>query len=337
MTTPSKRRQGFTLIELLTVIAIIGILAGFIAAGLPRALMAAKLAKLDNTFLQIRNILTEYFVDHGTFPPAYGYVSPEARGLDPVVVLLGIRNGDVSEDIVYFLKPWMAYLGQHNNKDLHDNFSIAYDTDRDGDISRLEFSLFGTIEDAASQRFSFPRVRYDPVNVPSVLRIDLEKQRETQDRRPIIYLPINKRQLRKVASVWFDFAETDGFPGNPRPNDDKEPNRTLSQMAFPPPIYDAYVLISVGPSAKTWGMIYEFASPLLDQAEYSPLYYYHVLAMATYFMATRDAEEAGTGDGELDFDFRARTRRGQGKNIDNRLPDPAGANGPGPIIFVGEG
>ena len=79
MITHRKRTEGFTLVELLVVIAIIGILAGFIAVGLPRALNSAKLAKLDNVFLQVRNILTEYYVDHGTFPPAYGYLAPLAR------------------------------------------------------------------------------------------------------------------------------------------------------------------------------------------------------------------------------------------------------------------
>ena len=152
MTPPPKRIQGFTLIELLVVIAIIGILAGFLAVGLPRALESAKIAKLDNTFLQIRNILTEYYVDHGTFPPAYGFLSPEARGVDPDVLLAAIADDTVPVEIAFFLQPWMAFVGQHSNEEMYDNFSIGYDTDRDGDISRLEYAPFGKLEDAAIQR-----------------------------------------------------------------------------------------------------------------------------------------------------------------------------------------
>ena len=338
MTPPPKRIQGFTLIELLVVIAIIGILAGFLAVGLPRALESAKIAKLDNTFLQIRNILTEYYVDHGTFPPAYGYLSPEVRRLTRDEIIDRLNTG-TRIDEVFFTLPWMAFLGQHGNEEMYDNFSIAYDTDRDGDISRLEFAPFGTLEDPAIQRYSFANALYDPDNVLGVLQNDLDRQFDSQGPRPIFYFPVNKRLFRKVAAVWYSFAETNGEPDDPRPNDATSVNVRLENESFPPPSYDAYVLISVGPTASTWGMIYEFASTLMDQAAYEDVYYYHVLAMATYFMATRDAEMGGTGDGELDFDFRARTRRGQAKNPGNYLPTAlrADRNAPGPIIFVGEG
>ena len=353
MTSPLKPAHGFTLIELLTVIAIIGILASFLAIGLPRAIESAKIAKLENNFLQIRNILTEYYVDHGTYPPAYGYLDRDA------VVFLRRVGGERAVDIAdlsfaalnqfqtgnpfglasplrpVYTRPWMDFMGHHNNEDLYDNFSIAHDTDRDGDISRLEYAPFGTIDN--NQNFDFPYPLYDPNNVAGKLRNDLQRQLDSSGPRPLMYFPVNKRQIRKVSSVWYDFARSNNDPDNPRPNDAKSVNRRLGEMRFPPPTYDAYVLISVGPSANTWGMIYEFASPLMDQARYAPAYYYHILGMATYFMATRDAENRGEGDGELDFEFRARTRRGQTDSAANYLPDPAGGNAYGPMIFVGEG
>ena len=69
----------------------------------------------------------------------------------------------------------------------------------------------------------------------------------------------------------------------------------------------------------------------------APAYYYHILGMAAYFMATRDADGGGKGDGELDFEYRARTTRGQTNSESNYLPDATRQRAPGPMIFVGEG
>lgn len=348
MTRPLKLTQGFTLVELLVVIAIIGILAGFIAVGLPAALERAKIAKLENTLVQLRTILTVYYVDHGTFPPAYGYLAPLARdssALQEVFGTTSIRNVSATElndaqqagTLFVFTRPWLDFLGQHNNEDIYDNFSIAYDTDRDGDISRLEFSPAGVLTDAATQNYKFdlpPYLTiYDPDD-PGPLLNEQNTHLDSQDLRPILYFPINKRQFRKIAAEWFRED-----PNNPRPNDSEDTNDNLLDANFPPPNYDAYVLISVGPTANTWGMVHEFASRWMDQTNYddTPAYYYHILGIATYFMATRDAENGGEGDGELDFDFRARTRRGQAEHPGNALPDRGGQNAPGPVIFVGEG
>ena len=363
MTPPLKQTRGFTLIELLVVIAIIGILAGFLAIGLPRALEAAKIAKVENTFLQLRNILTEYLVDHGTYPPAYGYLDRDAvefmrqQGTDIALLQIGALNQlqttgtSLFQPRPLYTRPWMAYVGQHNNLDLYDPFSIAFDTDRDGDISRLEYAPFGSLDDSA-QNFSFPTALYDPNNVAGVLQGDLERQFDSQGLRPILYFPINKRQFRKVAAEWLRNDRAD-----PRPNDSALVNGTLMAQRFPPPSYDAYVLISVGPTANTWKLITDFKDSRdpkvwnrLDPGNYAPAYYYHVLGMAAYFMATRDAENYGQGpegDGELDFEFRARTRRGQvesgtklspppGRNS-NDLPAPGWRKNAGPNIFVGEG
>lgn len=326
-----RESTGFTLIELLTVIAIIGILAAFLAVGLPRALEAARMSRLDNAFLQIRNILTEYYVDHGSFPPAYGYVSPAMRGSTPEVISQLLVSEDLLPKEVYFLRPWMDFLGQHNNRDLYDEFSEAYDTDGDGDISRLEFSPVGR-KKAGEERFKFKMQLYDPDDVHAVLQNDLAEQFDG-DQRPIIYMPVNKRQFRKIAAFW----ERENV-NDPRPDDGTPSNinTALQAASFPPPNYDAYVLISGGPSASTWGMIYDFADGLLKKSAYTDRdpYFYHILGMATYFMATRDTDDGGAGDGFLDFDFRARTRQGQ---AGHDLPNKGASQAAGPLIFVGEG
>jgi len=352
MNSPLKRRRGFTLIELLTVIAIIGILAGFIAAGLPRALMAAKLSKLDNTFLQIRNILTEYLVAHGTFPPAYGYLDRDAvkfikqeGGNIALASLADLQELQTGNPYNYdspvrpvYTRPWMDFLENHNNRDLYDNFAIAYDSDRDQRISRLEFSPSGLLNNAASQLYDFDKGKWRYVYPHSQLDGEMQEQILLQEQRPMFYFPVNLRQFRKVSNDW----HKKGQPSNPRPiYDTSNPNGldVLASMNFPPPNYDSYVLISAGPSANTWRIIVDFTNSVLEEGNYSPAYYYHVLGMATYFMATRDAENNGEGDGELDFDYRARTRRGQGKDSNNKMPDAQGVprlDTPGPVIFVGE-
>jgi hypothetical protein len=105
-------------------------------------------------------------------------------------------------------------------------------------------------------------------------------------------------------------------------------------MRFPPVRYDAYVLISVGPTGNTFGL----GRNLLPQNYLStvhPNYLYHALGIAAYFMATRDANN----NGQLDFDYIARTRqdeadiRGPNGEFVNQLPDELAPNGAGPIIY----
>ena len=70
------------------------------------------------------------------------------------------------------------------------------------------------------------------------------------------------------------------------------------------------------------------------EANYAAINRYHLLGLATHFMATRDAENGGEGDSELDFDYQARVSRGQGKDSNNDMPGAA-PKGDGPLIFVG--
>ena len=353
MTPPLKRTHGFTLIELLVVIAIIGILAGFLAVGLPRALEAAKIAKLENNFNQIRIILTEYLIDNGTFPPAYGYLDRDAVKFLREVMGINIAALSLADLNQYqtgnplqlasplrpaYTRPWMDFMGHHHNEDLYDNFSRGYDTDRNGIISRLEFSPFGELTNPATQNYRFDQIPYlyiyDP-DAPGPLLNEMNDQLSTENPRPISYFPINLRQFRKLSADWY----RRGAANDPRPIHQLNANGldVLASMRFPPPNYNAYVLISVGPSGNTWNMLIDFTNSVLAEANYSPAYYYHVLGMAAYFMATRDAEDGGVGDGELDFEYRARTRRAQADHPGNYLPDPKGPNAAGPIIFVGEG
>ena len=113
-----------------------------------------------------------------------------------------------------------------------------------------------------------------------------------------------------------------------------------TDIIFPPPNYDAFVLISVGPGGSTAGVVPE---PLGTEP---PEYVYHILALRTFFLATRDLND----NGQLDFHFEARrkgeaaleypititTRDGETKtvNVTNRLPKPDEANSWGPYIFV---
>ncbi|NLT62428.1 MAG: type II secretion system protein, partial [Candidatus Hydrogenedentes bacterium] len=109
------RGWGFTLIELLVVIAIIGILAGFLAVGLPRALELAKIRDVETDFNGIRNALSVYSAQHGSYPPAYGYYTG--------------YNNDANAPL-YYLTPYMARIGELTNEDLFDRFSTTDDANQ---------------------------------------------------------------------------------------------------------------------------------------------------------------------------------------------------------------
>jgi len=62
-----SRKKGFTLIELLAVIAIIGILAGFIFAAVSSSVERAKITKTQSTISNLSIALTNYERDNGSF------------------------------------------------------------------------------------------------------------------------------------------------------------------------------------------------------------------------------------------------------------------------------
>lgn len=339
---PRRLSRGFTLVELLVVIAIIGILAGLIAAGLPRALEAARLANAENNFTQIRTILIDYNTKHGTFPPSYGYITDLLKGDNRVSaadISAGLTSGVVTPPDIYFLLPWTAMTGTHKEDGLRDTFAkLGYDTDQDGEISRLEFAPIGNYNSSNdTYTFNFNELYegYNGSNSGETLT-DLQRQETTDDTRPYVYIAVNERQFRIFKSiVQADAANS----SNPRPfNLSANAIQQINdRLTFPPASYDSFVLISVGPNAAigTGGILPEFDEDgFLSASAVPEPYHYHILGLAAYFMATRDAENGGEGDGILDFDFKARTREGQGRNADNDLPGPY-PKGQGPLIYTG--
>ena len=324
-----SRAAGFTLIELLTVIAIIGILAGLIAAGLPRALERAKIANLQGTFQALKNSLATYYADHGTYPPRYGYIEKEVfgQGLDPATIASNANN--------FVTWSYLGLLKQPLNQDLYDNFSLGPDANRNGQLSLAEYYPIPQVPVGGGNP-QFQNCVYT-----LFAGCDQTPLLMNEESRPLLYFPVNKRQVQLATQHWVNTAENAGQdvsqPFNlvpwelgPQAFSIFNPGSGLpNEISFPPNQYDAYVLISVGPSGSTFGIVPEDGQ-LPNNVP--PAYRYHVMGLMAYFMATRDIDN----DGALDFDFLARTRGGEGDDPINDLPDPLAPRGTGPMIFKGE-
>jgi general secretion pathway protein G len=63
-----NNNRGFTIIEMMTVIAIIGILATIAAPSFQRSVIRAKEASLRNSLFVLRDVLDQYYADHGDYP-----------------------------------------------------------------------------------------------------------------------------------------------------------------------------------------------------------------------------------------------------------------------------
>ncbi len=67
--------KGFTIIEMMTVIAIIGILATIAAPSFQRSVIRAKEASLRNSLFVLRDVLDQYYADHGNYPESLEILS----------------------------------------------------------------------------------------------------------------------------------------------------------------------------------------------------------------------------------------------------------------------
>jgi prepilin-type N-terminal cleavage/methylation domain-containing protein len=316
------RTRGFTLIELLTVIAIIAILAAIAAVAAPRALERAKISRMTNAMLQIRNSLTAYYTTSSpySYPPAYGFMSRDMIGLDPA------ERAALPDLAKFHLRPYLSVINLYT-ADVFDEFSTSYDTSLTpkNRISLLEFLPIPN-RDVATDRLSYPQQLYRGNNLP-----DQVDQMLKADRRPFAYLPYNKNQLKLAKQYWIESRDYLARTWDPN---SAVGQRTIAQIRFPAASYDAFVLIGTGPGRGTYGLLPE---PLGTE---NPDEVYHICALRGVFLALRDLNNNGL----LDFDYSARTREGEaaqtysvnGDTVNNQLPDPVAPNGYGPWIFASE-
>ncbi len=279
-----RRRSGFTLVELLVVVAIIGILAGIVAVALPRAIEKAKIARMTGALKELRTSLTLYFTERNSYPPAYGNRSWTARELPPMFV---------QANLAFHVSTLQAALQLYSAVNLYDEFSTSYSTKLPPKttLSLLEFSPIARTEAGRTVGLvDVDNTLYDGANLPQQVQAQLE-----QTRRPFIYVPVNKNQFLRAKRYWNkeqDFLATTWNPSD----------TNLQGMTFPPPNYDAYVLIGVGPGGSTFGLTDD--PPFINSIPMEDRY--HVAALRTYYLATRDIN----GNGIPDLSYQGRVLEG---------------------------
>lgn len=64
----SLGKKGFTLIELMIVMTIIGILVSIAQPNFQKAIIRAKETSLRKTLFVLRDVIDQYYADHGTYP-----------------------------------------------------------------------------------------------------------------------------------------------------------------------------------------------------------------------------------------------------------------------------
>ena len=350
-------RQGFTLIELLTVIAIIAILASMIFTVGPRMIERAKLASLENNFNQVRTELVAYATKNPRgLPPGYGYVIRKNTG-DTTTLPADFTAVDMSE--IFQLTPYVVTLNMFHNFNMYDPFATGYNTDARGEalnpsyyagqggINLLEFLPVGLKHKTETDKYAFPLTLYgrpSPIlhyqflnipideanyNVPALWPEEEYKRSEYEsEKRPFVYIPVNSGDA-KIAKKYFDNTSK-GLASNWLP----DAGNKLETIKFPATKLDAFVLLSVGPTNSTGGILTppksfadDVSAALADNTTskiYEVYDIYYVYALRAYYLATfmDDNNE------NLLNDYRVRTG---GKAKGHLLPD--GTALPGPIIY----
>ncbi len=353
----NQKSKGFTLIELLAVIAIIGILAALVTVGAPRVLEKARIADVESDFNNLRIALASYAADFGSYPPGYGYRrltnaqvldedvdgDGEADGIDPFAFPYDTTIADAR---YFYLDNYMVNLGMFKSFDLYDKFNYdSHDANMTDTIEFLEYAPVGRPDPAnPTQYIGFSPVRF----LGNGVNNDGETTRMEAEQGPYIYIPVNALQAKRFFQYCmagytfyqdsnpslaldyafariFDFDDSTtplGQTGQPR----SISQRYLANLSFPPPKYDAFVLVSVGPNLNVSGLL---PTPLPDQHPSEILDAYHIMGLRAYFLATRDINL----NNRLDFDFRARTRQNENSsafelNGLGLMPDGSGAEGP---------
>ena len=334
----TARTAAFTLIELLVVIAIIGILAGLTAVAVPRVLERSKIAQAQATANQIRTVLSTYYTDFGSYPPRYGYVFGRTQ----------------QGDTIFYLRPYLHQVGIYSIEGYEDPFSSGVDTAGPFGgpsqnpvgppfaIGLLEFFPVGTqIPGAPGQRQYPDNLYLGPDNSAA----GQDAQRQLQERnRSFVYIPVQQQQFDRVKAYYERPGQNAPAPEDryfARVWDANDPRLAplSTPQAYPPPRYDAFVLLSVGPGGETGGILCDpvglTGGPTWDgQPEMLPALY-HITGMRAYYLATRDLD----GNGLKDFDFLARSRQNEAGNPDlqqfgpNVTLLPNGTNRYGPLIY----
>jgi len=290
------RAAGFTLIELLTVIAIISILAGLTMVVIPGVLERAKIADATTDMRAISQSLHTYYTEQGSYPPGYGYQTfdPDDRPVD-----------------FYWHHAYITDIGIDGALDTYDRFSRDYDTNRNGTLQLLEF-----IPLPNDKGLGVSWLDQAPTGTPygggeAVGAFVPEKRARSQ--RPYVYVPYYQKDIDRMHRLAGDGWGVDD-PLTPAVDEAAwDPRFVTDSTIFPPPQYDAFVLVSVGPIENTRGVI----SPPGDEnawlgttnAATNSERAYYILGMRAAYLATRDAN----GDGFLDFDYVARRNNGQAK------------------------